>query len=323
MAKQFYVSDLIKSPGLVGSTLLLLNHKEIKTTRANKPFADLTLSDRTGEMSGKIWSEGVNQTQSIANGDIVLIDFEIQTYQGRTEMVIRQIRKVTEYELDDFVSAPDHLNPEELKRELAKRIDSIRDFHVRKLIDAFFDDPEFYQHFTTIPAGEKVHHAYRHGLLQHTLEMLSILDGVLKLYPDLDHDIMTAGALLHDIGKIRECTVTSTGIVERTVIGRLMGHIYLGTQMINERMPNDFPDNFAKHLIHIILSHQGKLEQGSVTIPSTREAIAVYHADVLSMDLNIAASMMRNAKAMPALDGITPTFTEYNKYIGTSIFLGE
>lgn len=323
MAKSYFVHDLQKSPGLTGTTLLLVVRKELKNTRANKPYIDLVLGDRTGEISAKIWSEGVAQAQSIAHGEIIQVEFEVQTYQGRAELTIRRFQKVTEYDLADFVSVPDHLDPDALKQELAKRIDSIRDFHLRKLVDSFFDDPEFFEHFTTIPAGEKVHHAYRHGLLQHSLEMLAILDSAHKIYPDINHDIMTTGALLHDIGKIRECSVTLTGTVERTTQGRLMGHIMLGVRMIQERMPADFPASLADHLFHIILSHQGKLEQGSPIVPSTREAIAIYHADIMSMDLNIAETMRRNTKSLPSLNGVTPSFSEYNKYIGTSVFLSE
>ena len=321
--KAYFVKDLLRSAGLTGESLFLLMRKDQRVTRANKPYLDLVLADTTGEISAKIWSDALTRFEIGLPGEVYLVEFEVNSYQGKNELAVRKMSKVTDYEESDFIQVPDHINPDNLKKELAKRIDSVRDFQLRALLDAFFDDQEFYNQYTTVPAGDYVHHDYRHGLLQHCLEMLTILDSTCEIYPDINKDLLITAALLHDIGKLRECHLTPLGVFERTMEGKMMGHIVLGAEMVRQRLPKDFPAETETLLIHLILSHQGKLEFGSPVVPSTREAIALHQADVMSMFLNIAESMRRNGLNTRRDEASASLFSEYNKYLGTSIFLGE
>jgi 3'-5' exoribonuclease len=324
MNKKYFVKDLINSEGLVGDTLLLLVKKDQRRTKSNTPFLDFILRDRTGEIEGKVWSDNLNRVQADLNaGDIVHIEFTVNGYQGRMELVIRSMKKVEVDDLSEYTPETG-FDVELLKQELIKRIDSIRDYSLRKLIDSFFNDDNFKEEFINAPAGERIHHDYRHGLLQHSLEILTILDSMHKIYPDMNMDLLTVGALLHDIGKLKENRIDPTGTINRTMEGRLLGHVVIGIQMIQERMPKDFPNGLRLQIFHLVASHQGKLETGSPVLPACPEAYALYYADLTSTFLNIVGKMKvdgkNNGRVQAGTDGL---FSEYNKYLGTSVFLGD
>lgn len=320
ITKELFVNDLKLSVGLTGTSVFAVSRKEKKITRANKPYLDLTLRDRTGEVSAKVWSDSLENVDPIQVGDVVSVEFEIGNYQGVVELTLRSVKKIDDFDPADLVPVEESVDLEELKKELSKRIDSIRNIHLRQLIDKFFDDEEIYDRFTNIPAGQKIHHSHRHGLLQHTLEMLKILDAICAIYPMINHDLVVAGALLHDIGKLQELSYDLTGNVQYTKEGSLLGHINLGVAMMIERLPNDFPEGLKTELEHIILSHQGKLEYGSPVVPSTREALSVYYADEMSTYMNISHKLYQEAEGETEDPAV---FSRYSKYLGTSFYLGD
>jgi len=321
MEKKYFIEDLFNSVGLTDQSSFVIANIERKTTRTNQPYIDLTLKDRTGEVAGKIWADNIDETiDQCKVGDVISTDFEVKEYKGSVELHIRKVEKVTEYNPADYVLVPGDLKIEELKTELRKRIDSVRDFDLRKILDAFFEDTEFFEAYCNSPAGMYIHHEYQHGLLQHCLEMLTILDAIIKIYSDLNHDLITTGTLLHDIGKIKELKVSMSGSTEYTKEGQLIGHIAIGVLMIEKRIPDNFPQVLREQLLHIIISHQGKRETGSPVVPTSREAFAVYYADLTSTYLNIAEHARRKGLKQKA-EGIS--FSEYNRYLGNNVYLGE
>ena len=258
------------------------------------------------------------QRQEHAEGDVVAVEFEVREYRGKIELTVRKLWKVNEFIAEDYIVVNPAINGEDLIRELRKRIDSIRDFHLRQLVDAFFDDEEFFRAFTTSPAGMYIHHDYRHGLLQHVLEMLEILDGIMTIYPDMNRDLVTTGTFFHDVGKIRELSTNLAGVTDYTKEGQLIGHIGIGLLMLEKRLPEDFPESLRLQLFHIIVSHQGKRETGSPILPASREALSVYYADTTSTFLNIADNERK--KGVDRY-GDTRSFSDYNRYIGSSVFI--
>lgn len=321
--KQYFVKDLNNSIGLTGESVFVLAKKEQKITRGNKPYLNLILRDRTGEIEAKVWSDNLPQAEATQTGDVVEVDFAVQSFQDKVELVVRAMKKVQDYDLQDLIYVAENVDFESLKIKLSKRIDSVRDFHLRKLLDGFFNNQNFREAFLTAPAGEKVHHNYLHGLLHHTMEMLILLDAVTKLYPDLNKDLLVTGILLHDIGKLKEIKMNEVGNVTRTVQGKLLGHLHLGIEMVEQRLPKDFPEKLKMHLTHIVLSHQGKKEWGSPVIPATREAIVVHYADLTSTYLNIAQKTRENGLNNKVKQDLEESFSEYNKYLGTSVYLGK
>ncbi len=319
MAKEYYVADLRRSIGLTGDSVFALSRKEQRTTRNNKPYLDLILRDRTGEINAKVWADSLGNVEEVAAGEVVRVEFEVRDYQGNAELVVRSLKKEDEFDTEDLMPVNESVEIDELTKELRRRIDSIRDIHLRKLVDAFFDDAEFYSAFINSPAAQKIHHNHQHGLLQHTLEMLRILDAVCSIYPDINRDLIVVGALLHDVGKIKEIKADLAGNIEYTDDGKLIGHVTLGAMMVTSKMDVDFPKHLRSQLIHIILSHQGKKEQGSPVLPATREAMAVYYADAMSTYLNITEKEFREGVQAPEGDN----FSRFNKYLGTSVYVGD
>lgn len=320
MSKSVFVKDL---PSKLGESLtesFAVEKIDARTTKAGKPFKSLTLRDKTGTVTGIVWENFLGAVSGVNESDVAEFDFAVEEFRGTPNLKITAARKATEFTAGDFVAvAPRDLA--EMEQELSKRIDSVRDYQLRQLLDAFFEDEEFYAKFTKAPAAKMVHHAYQHGLLEHTLEVLALLDPLFQLHPQLNRDLVTTAVLLHDIGKIYEYATDAVGQIERTADGRLLGHIHLSAQMIDQHLPKDFPESVKRQLLHIVLSHQGKLEYGSPVRPATREAIAVFHADHLSSELNIAQGEIDGVINGAVDPDDLPLFSEYNKYLGTQVYL--
>ncbi|MGE5437177.1 MAG: HD domain-containing protein, partial [Syntrophothermus sp.] len=140
--------------------------------------------------------------------------------------------------------------------------------------------------FSNMPAGKAWHHSYIHGLLEHTLEIIKICDLLADFHPEVNRDILIAGAMLHDYGKIEELSFDN--MFEYTDKGKLLGHIVISAMKIDSIIKTipDFPDELKNCILHLILSHQGKLEFASPVVPKTLEAIILYHADELSAKTN-------------------------------------
>jgi len=315
MEKEFYVTDIKRSIGLTGESTFLIVEKEEKLTKADKPYLILTLRDKTGDIKAKVWSDSLSQVLGGNVGDVVKVSFEVGEYRDIAELTVSQMTPVSNINESDYQLARDDVDGAQLEINLAKWVDAVRDFHLRNLLESFLNDEDFFRLYTTYPACERIHHAYRHGLLQHSLEVVNIADGLYQLNPDMHRDLLVTGGLLHDIGKIYEYTQDPLGVIGWTVEGRLLGHVVLGWMKIHHRISKEMPENLVNKLGHIVLSHQSKLEYGSPVIPKTREALAIAFSDKASMDFDIAKSLRLDSK-----DG--DAFTEYNRYLGTDMYLG-
>ncbi|MHB9041123.1 MAG: 3'-5' exoribonuclease YhaM family protein, partial [Melioribacteraceae bacterium] len=173
----------------------------------------------------------------------------------------------------------------EMMEELNQVIDSVKNQHLNKLLRIILSGDNLDKYSRT-PAGKGWHHAYIHGLLEHTLEIVRICKLMCSIHSDLNHDLLISGALLHDFGKTEELTYDS--VFDYSDKGKLIGHIMIGALTVEKTassIPN-FPEELKTHLIHLVLSHQGKLEFASPVEPKTLEAIALYQADELSAKTN-------------------------------------
>jgi 3'-5' exoribonuclease len=170
--------------------------------------------------------------------------------------------------------------------ELTGLIDDMADPHLRGLLQDFFADPDFTAAFVRAPAAKRFHHAYMAGLLEHTLSVARAAGAVSALYPDLDRDLLLAGAVLHDVGKIKEYGLDLAG--DFTDAGRLVGHLVMGVEMVAERVAArpDFPEQTALLLKHLLLSHHGEYELGSPKRPKILEALALNLIDDLDAKMN-------------------------------------
>jgi len=162
----------------------------------------------------------------------------------------------------------------------------VQNTFLRGLLDLIFQDQKIRKAFGDAPGGKLWHHAYLGGLLEHTLSVTKIAEQAAKQYPGINRDLLLTAGLLHDIGKISSYTYRT--VIDFTDEGRLLGHIVIGAQMVTDKIKifPDFPRPLAKELLHLILSHQGKLEQASPVVPMTLEALLLYYADEIDSKAN-------------------------------------
>lgn len=266
---------------------LLIRKIELRSTKSGNDFLSTELGDKSTSMNANIW-EGFSEIAARGKvGDVVKVAGTIEEYQGSLQIRVTSIRLTLE---KDKVKPQDFLpvskrNPEEMKKEFTQKIKSISNKHLKKLLPEIFNEERF-ELFAAAPAGKSWHHAYIHGLIEHTLEIIKICELMCEFHPELNRDLLISGAMLHDFGKIEELSFNSA--FEYTDKGKLIGHIVIAANLVKDeikRIPG-FPLELENNLIHLILSHQGKLEHASPVVPKTAEAIALYQADELSAKVN-------------------------------------
>lgn len=269
----------------------VLRKKEIKTKRDGAPYLLLGLGDATGRISATLWEDAKSVYDAIQVGDIVKVRGNTLTYNDILQLSVERIRKA---EPSDGVESKNFVKKgtkdiEGLSQSLNETIISIKNPHLHKLLNSIFND-SWWLSRQDAPGGKQWHHAYLGGLLEHTLAVAKICETMSQLYPMADRDLLIAGALLHDIGKIEEYGFQQ-GFIDFTDEGRLWGHISIGAQRVREfiekiEKESDFPQEIKKQLIHLILSHQGQLEHGSPVLPQTLEAMILYYSDEMDSKAN-------------------------------------
>lgn len=170
-----------------------------------------------------------------------------------------------------------------MEADLRELLASVREPHLALLLArAFGESSALWARYRTAPAAKRYHQAYRHGLLEHCLTVAEAVSAVAATFPEVDHDVAVTGALLHDIGKL-EAYSDGEAQIDLTDVGRLQGEIALGYYIVRRQIEQieDFPEELAWQVLHIVLSHHGSLEHGSPVVPCTREATLVHMIDNL------------------------------------------
>lgn len=266
---------------------LLLKKSEIKVTKTNKEYWCMELGDKSISMLSNMWDNFSDQFSAVKSGDVVKVSGSIEEFNSNKQIKVFSVRSLLP---DENFSAADFLakskrNLFEMKDEFEARINRINNSYLKELMKLIFNEENFNK-FSLAPAGKSWHHSYIHGLLEHTLEIMKICDLMCDIHPEINRDLIISGAMLHDFGKIEELSFSSA--FEYTDKGKLLGHIVISAMIINEEAKKitDFPEDLKTCLLHLILSHQGKLEHASPVVPKTLEAITLYHADELSAKAN-------------------------------------
>jgi 3'-5' exoribonuclease len=201
-------------------------------------------------------------------------------------------------------------------KRLVKRMDSITTDYLKALIDAFFKDKEFVNKFKTAPAAKKMHHAYIGGLLEHTLSMTSLADKIAGHYSGIDRDLLIAGAILHDIGKVDEFEYQFK--IDYSDKGRLLNHIVIGLKMVDEKLSEikHFPEDQMLLLKHLIVSHHGTREFGSPEPPKTIEAVLLNYIDEIDSKVNAIRDFI-------ASEDPDETWTSYHRLLERHFYKGK
>ena len=266
----------------------LLAEKNMAQKKDGNNYLNLVLSDRTGSIKGVVWDRVETIAAQVETGAVVAVKGHVGEYRNQLQVVVKDMTVVPAEETDpaDFMSSTERDVDQMFKRIVALS-ESLDAWYLRALFSAFWEDRSFTARFKRAPAAKKMHHAYIGGLLEHTLSMAILADKIAEHYKGIDRDFLVAGALLHDMGKIREFSY-DIGI-DYTDEGRLVNHIVIGLQMIEEKMRTipSFPEEAALLVKHMVVSHHGSKELGSPEPPKTIEAVILNCID--EMDSRIQA----------------------------------
>jgi 3'-5' exoribonuclease len=316
MAKQ-YVSDLVANTRT--DSTFVVRSRSCATFR-NKPgqYLNLTLADRTGEIAGRVWDNAEALAEILVPGTIVRVVGRVEEYQGKPQIIVAQAEACRETDVDpaDYLAAS-RRDPMDMMDELRGVIEEVENPHLRSLLEAFFGDPDFRSRFSRSAGAKSLHHSFVSGLLEHTLGVVRILKAVCESHPQLNRDLLLAGALLQDVGKTEE--LTTEAAVDYTDTGRLLGHTVLTDRMVGERLRAlpGFPPALADLLMHMLLSHHGQKEYGAPIVPMTAEACALHYADNLDAHVQYFSRIVEEGAATGN------RWSDYQRLFDRYIFLGS
>ncbi len=267
---------------------LLIRRKNLAQSRNGKDYLNLKLGDSSAEISAFLWDDAARADAGLKEGDCVHIKGRSQIFNGKLQLTLNFI-ELWQGPIDprNFLPQTDKHIPT-MQRDLLQIVADIHDPWLKRLAQAFFvKDQKFVEDFALAPAAKAMHHAWLGGLLEHTLSVARLALQVTPLYPQINADLVLIGALLHDIGKVRELVYERN--LDYSTAGRLLGHVMIGVQMIQEKAKTikDFPESTLMLVEHLILSHHGEYEYGSPKRPKTLEAILLNFID--DIDAKIVA----------------------------------
>jgi len=265
--------------------------KGVYISRGGNPYLYLRLSDRTGEIEGRLW-EGIEEwAKALTEGDFLRISGKVVGFRGQRQINIKEMEITDEVDIKDFLPTSER-DVDEMLEDLRTAIAVVRDTHLRSLLHSFFYDEGFIALFKRAPAAKDLHHVYIGGLLEHTIEVTKLCMEAVNHFKNLNKDLLVTGALLHDIGKVYEFNYER--VIEYSTRGRLLGHIAIGINLLEDRIRGikGFPEELRMLLEHLVISHHGENEYGSPVVPKTVEALILHSLDNLNAKVNCFQSFI-------------------------------
>ncbi|WP_242371417.1 3'-5' exoribonuclease YhaM family protein, partial [Anaeromyxobacter sp. SG26] len=300
---KIWVKDVKEGERL--KSVFLVARKAVPTAKSGKTYLSVTFQDKTGELEARAFERVDELSGLFDEKDYVEVEGPIGAFQGKPQLKIETAAKVadaTALDAAEFVWAPppEPKKPEKpgpsegedaLWKELVGIVDVIVDPHLKSLVKAFVDDEDVASRMRRAPAAKSVHHAYAGGLLEHTVSSLKLAHRIADHYPQVDRDMLVAGAFFHDLGKIRE--IQGDRNAEYTDEGRLVGHLVMTAQWVHDKARRvGVPRDLEHHVVHMVLAHHGRLEYGSPKPPMTLEALLTHYIDELDSRVNSWLNLM-------------------------------
>lgn len=295
--------------------------KQLRPNRNDNLYLQVQLSDRSGSVTAMMWNANEKLYGSFQNGDYVRIEGTAQLYNGVLQIIATHLERVEPVTVDESEFLPTRkCNVESLTARLKELLRSIENVHLKCIAECFLVDDEFMDGFMRAPAGVKIHHAYSGGLLEHVVSLMELAVVIAAHYPELDADLLTVGAFVHDIGKTVELTSDDLAYTDE---GQLIGHTVIGVGILEEKVREAeelsgeaIPYDVVLPLKHMIVSHHGEYAFGSPKLPMTLEAIALHYLDSLDSKVQSFAQLIRED---PNSDS---SWTNYQANIGRKLFKG-
>lgn len=268
--------------GLV-DCFLLVKSSDKKTSSKGDSYLDMMLSDKSGEINAKLWSYVPAVHGEYQTGDIVKVRGTVSQYNGNPQLRIEKIRMAfPEDGVDpsDFVQSAEY-SGEQMFDSLLSRAESFSDPALKAIVTTLLSENR--EALLFWPAAYRLHHAIRSGLLMHTLSIVKLCESVAEIYPFIDRELLTAGAMLHDIAKLKEYDISSAGLATGySARGNLIGHLAEGAMMIRHTAEKLGIESESVMLLeHMVLSHHGDPEFGAAVRPMFIEAELLSQLDMM------------------------------------------
>ena len=271
----------------------------LRSTTRGDLYIAMYLSDRTGQLNGRMWQATEVVYKALPKPGFVHIQGRSELYQNNLQVVVNNIGVVDagKVNLEDFLARTDK-DIDKTFEEVKKIVGRIKNPHLKALVGQFLADTELMEKFCKAPGGTALHHNYLGGLLEHTHNMLRIAVAILPFYPKVQSDLVLAGIFLHDMGKTEELSYDMA--FSYTDSGQLIGHIVKTVLMVNQKADElrakgtQIEQAVQDALEHIILSHHGQYEFGSPKLPATPEAFMVCYIDNLDAKVNMVTMAIEN-----------------------------
>jgi 3'-5' exoribonuclease len=285
--KSPYVAELRAEQTI--STFFLVSEKEIRSTRDSRRYLRLELTDRTGSIEARMWDGFEKDAATFEREGYVKVQARVENYRGKLQLAIDRVRRAEPAEVDSADYLPQtKLDVEALYGKLREYGGAIGNPWLRRLVASVLDDADLAPRLKRAPAAKMMHHAYLGGLLEHVVSLCGLAQLVAAHYPEVDGDLLMAGAILHDIGKLEELSYDRS--IGYTTAGQLLGHILLEYELVTKKMDaiEGFPAPLKTLVQHMLISHHGQYEYGSPKLPMFREALLLHYID--DMDSKMAAT---------------------------------
>ncbi len=309
-----YVTDI--RAGQIVNAVFALAEKRMAHKRDGNPFLTITLADKTGQIKGVVWDNVTQISEAAVTGDFVQITATAGEYRGGLQLVVKSLASVPAENVtpDDFLPTSSR-DVDQMFMRLKDVVDTISTPCLAELMTAFWADDLFVQRFKRAPAAKMMHHAYLGGLLEHTLSMVLLADKIAGHYSGIDRDLLIVGAVLHDIGKVRELSCQHR--IDYTDEGRLLSHIAIGLEMVENKISrfDDFPAEMSTLIKHMLVSHHGAREFGSPEPPKTLEAVLLNYIDEIDSRLNSIREFM-------AAEDPQAAWTSYHRLLERHFYRG-
>jgi 3'-5' exoribonuclease len=290
--KRNYVNELAE--GTKVDAPFALRSKEMRAARTGDAYLALELADRTGQVSA-VWFRPQQDATTIPVGSVVRVRGTVTSFRGAKRVSVESIRAADTWDPEDLLASGPR-STKELSEEFSALVRTVKDAQLSRVLRAVFGDRDFFERFCDCPGSQSYHHAYRSGLLEHTVAVASLCRALCEVYADVDRDLLVTAALLHDIGKCDELMYDTA--IEFTNQGRFLGHVLLGMRRIDHSVARArlrIPPERLTLLEHAVLSHHGELEWGAPKRPSTIEALLLHHADNLDAKASGFAALLGGA----------------------------
>ena len=316
--KDFYIADAAKFENANVTSYFALSGMQVREKKLGGQFLALILTDKTGSFDGRMWDDISEVAANCAEGCYVKVQGQVSKYQGKFQITLTKMRLAGGNEVDpaDYLPAT-RFDVEEMWAELRGYVSGFANADLKRLVFAFLDDEQIAAAYKTAPAAKMLHHAWLGGLLEHVLTLVRVCRATAPFYPEVDAELLVTGAILHDIGKIRELSWKNS--FSYTLEGQMIGHISIAQGMLREKVLAlaPFPEKVALLVEHMILSHHGKYEFGSPKLPMTPEAILLSALD----DLEAKMQALRNEFSAAVAAGKGPDeVTEWVRSMERALF---